>query len=337
MTGLRLFLGADHHRHAPLIDLSDGPPGFPHLETPARLLAMLEGFERLGADIQPVRGVSAETRAAVAALHAPAYLEFLEATCRSIGPLEAVLPTVFGGGGPDAPAPVRAGRFCREIGTPLTQGAFEAALNAAEAVRAAAAAFLEAGGDGVVAAVRPPGHHAGRARYGGYCFVNNAALAAETLENAGRRVAILDVDYHLGDGTAEFASPSRPYASLHADPVANYPYLDPADAAAREGPGRFYETVPPSASVEAIHAGAERLVARLAAARPDCVVLSLGLDLNGADYIQDEELSFRAPDFEGLGARVSALGLPVLTVLEGGYDVATLPDCVTAFMTGFRG
>ncbi len=332
--GLKIVAGVDHYRHAPWIDLSDGPPGVQQLEQPARLLAVLDGLARLPNETTPVKGWTAEARALVARVHDAAYLDFLERCAGALGPMRQITPTHFGVGGPDAPWDVQAGRFCREIGTAITSGAWVASMNGAETVRVAAEAFLAADkGTRVVAATRPPGHHAAPARFGGYCFLNTAVLAATALREAGRRVAILDVDYHLGDGTLDFATPETRYYSLHADFYSNYPYLSPEQpidpAAAR------LVALTEADDVASALAKAADLVAEINASGVDAVVLSLGFDLNGADAIQDLAVGFSPADFATLGDRLAALEAPVLTVLEGGYDLATLGDCAEAFFARF--
>lgn len=325
--------GASHFTHSPWIDLSDGAPGVQHPEQPARLAALLGGLERLGAEIHAVHGFGDSARALASSMHDAGYLAFLERACAALTPARQITPTLFGVGGPSAPLDVQAGRYCREIGTPITFGAFEAAMNAAEATRQGAERLLAAAPDErIVVATRPPGHHAAPARFAGYCYLNNAALAARALENAGRRVAILDVDYHLGDGTLEFATPARRYYSIHADFYANYPYLAPehgVDAAAAS-----LSALTDDDDAASVIAKTAALVAEINASDVDAVVLSLGFDLNGQDVIQDLKLGFAVSDFVALGRAVGGLRAPILSIFEGGYDLATLGACVEAFFRG---
>ncbi|MBA1149551.1 acetylpolyamine aminohydrolase, partial [Ectothiorhodospiraceae bacterium WFHF3C12] len=186
----------------------------------------------------------------------------------------------------------------------------------------------------VAALCRPPGHHAGRRRYGGYCYFNNAYLAARLLAQSGR-CAVLDVDYHLGDGSMEFATETTPYFSLHADPWTSYPYL--SEDAGGPGPGMDLTTLPAGADGAVYQQLLEGIAGRIRDEGVEFLVLSLGFDTLASDYIQDVSVGLTPADFATVGAAVAGIGANTLFLLEGGYDTAGLADCAAGFMAGYDG
>ncbi|MFB4204911.1 acetylpolyamine aminohydrolase [Arhodomonas sp. KWT2] len=330
VTPVPVFRPARHAAHQPRWDFSDGYPPVPYPEVAERIGEVLTGFGRTWPLAEhPVEGGREET---VAALHAPEYLAFLRGIGETLEEGEEYVPSIFHGDLSAGPLRFRGGMFTAEIGTPITRATRQAALDSAETARRAAAHLLEHGGH-VVALCRPPGHHAGYRRYGGYCFYNNAYVAARTVTAAGRRCPVLDVDYHLGDGSVEFAGEAAPYFSLHADPWRNYPHLD----AGWDGAGRTHvhlATLAEGTDGEAYLAQLDDALTALTATRPDAVVLSLGFDTAATDTIQDAAVGLTAADFEAIGVRLAATGLPVLVLLEGGYDVAGLAGYAEAFARG---
>lgn len=325
-----MFIPARHGQHQPAWDYSDGLPPFPHLERPERVDRVLAGFTRVRETV--VHHVEEADEQLVRALHDGGYVDCLRALDGALDEDETFIPAVFRDDPRDAPVRVRAGGYCREIGTPVAPGTLDAALNAASTAHRAAQHLVRDGGP-VAALCRPPGHHAGLRRYGGYCYFNNAYVAAGVLAEAGR-CAVLDVDYHLGDGSMEFATPETPYYSLHADPGRSYPYLAGSEGAA--GNGVNLTSLPPGASAAAYQALLDGVVADIRQLEPAFLVLSLGFDTLGSDYIQDQPVGLRPSDFRGIGASVAALGARTLFLLEGGYDTAALADCAEQFLIGYE-
>lgn len=326
---MRAFVPSEHARHAPTKDYSDGLPPFDHLEVPARVELLLAGA-REAMLVEPVE-VAHRALDEVLALHDRDYVQFLLALPDALGADAEYLPAVFRGDLSRAPLLFQGGMYCKEVGTPVGAGSIDAALSSAAAAVAAAQHAL--GGDDALAACRPPGHHAGRRRYGGYCFFNNAYLAARELSRAGRRCAVIDLDYHLGDGSLEFATPQAPYFSLHADPFRNYPYLDASHAAV--GAHATLLTFEPGTTGAQYLARVDELLAHAVDAGPDVAVISLGFDTLGSDYVQDETTAIVATDYEAIGARVARCECPLLFVFEGGYDADNLQQCSRAFFGGF--
>jgi len=324
---MKVWLPVRHARHAPRQDYSDGPPGLPHPEVAQRVDAVLAGLRAAG-EVELVE-VEAAAEDAVRALHDADYVDFLLAIAARVGDGTEYVPSVFGADLGRAPVHFRGGMYCRELGTPITGATIDAALNAAAAATSAAQ-HVASGAPTAFALCRPPGHHAGRRRYGGYCYFNNAYLAAIAAGD-GRR-AVLDIDYHLGDGSMEFATADCPYFSLHADPWTNYPYLE-AGAALDPDNGRLV-TLAPGIDIEGYVALLDGVLEEIAARGCDTLVVSTGFDTLATDTIQDAKLRIRAQDFRRIGARIASLGAKVVMVLEGGYKVDELAECAAQFVGG---
>jgi acetoin utilization deacetylase AcuC-like enzyme len=175
---------------------------------------------------------------------------------------------------------------------------------------------------------------------GGYCFLNNAAVAAEALLLRGsRRVALLDVDYHHGNGTQSlfYGRSDVLFASLHADPRFEYPfYLGHADeTGVGDGEG-FNLNLPLPAGTRGAEwfAALETACSRFAETGADALVVSLGLDTYAGDPLT--KFALEPEDFRRLGARLSRLGLPTVLVLEGGYAASELGTNATNVLDGFE-
>jgi acetoin utilization deacetylase AcuC-like enzyme len=226
-----------------------------------------------------------------------------------------------------------------DSGTPLTAGTWVAAKTGADcAVNAAHA--LRLGERGTFALTRPPGHHAGADFFGGYCFLNNAALAAQhLLDDGARRVAILDIDYHHGNGTQDifYRRGDVLFASIHADPRTEYPfYLGHADETG-EGAGLGFNLNLPLAAGSTPaqwFAALETACIRVAGFGADALVVSLGVDTFGGDPLS--RFALQSADFLRIGERIAHLGLPTAFVFEGGYAVAEIGINVVNVLEGFE-
>ena len=223
--------------------------------------------------------------------------------------------------------------------TSIGPGTFEAARAAVD-VALTAASLVSNGADGAFALCRPPGHHAARDLYGGYCFLNNAAIAAQSMRDLGaRRVAILDVDFHHGNGTQDifYERDDVQFVSLHGDPREAFPYFSGYADEVGVGKGHGFNLNLPLPSGTAFDAWAAALatgLARIREFRADALVVSLGVDT----YVGDPISFFRlqSPDFSSYGRTIAALGLPTLFLLEGGYAVADVGVNVVNVLIGFE-
>ncbi len=222
--------------------------------------------------------------------------------------------------------------------TAIDEGTYEAARAAVD-VALTAVDFLLRGQRSVFALCRPPGHHAARDLYGGYCFFNNAAIAAQALRDRGaERVAILDIDFHHGNGTQDifYDRGDVLFASIHGDPAHAFPYFsgfaEQTGTGEGEGATCNYPLLPGTdfgAWGEALEA-ALRAIARF---RAETMVVSVGTDTYERDPIGFFRL--RSDDFPKIGQRIATLGLPTLFVMEGGYAIDDLAVNTVNILRGF--
>jgi acetoin utilization deacetylase AcuC-like enzyme len=233
----------------------------------------------------------------------------------------------------------RLGLYSMDSGTPLTAGTWTAAKTGADcAVNAAHA--LRLGERAAFALTRPPGHHAGADFFGGYCFINNAALAAQHLLDDGlSRVTVLDLDYHHGNGTQSifYQRNDVQFISIHADPRHEFPfYLGHADETGA-GPGLGYNInlpLPPGTGTPDWFAALETACLRLAGYAPQALVVSLGVDTYAGDPLS--RFTLQSADFLRIGERLAWLGLPTVFVFEGGYAVNEIGVNVVNVLEGFE-
>ena len=327
---MKYFYPKLHTQHNPSLDLSDGLPGYKHLEVASRVELILKGLlKAYEAEVVYVQELADDE---VRTIHDDDYVDFLLDITKEIEGKEEYVPPIFRKDLSKAPLYFRGGMYCDEIGTPIGIGSVNAALNSAKtALNAAEYLFDEKSSAFVL--TRPPGHHAGRRRYGGYCFFNNAYLCAEKFVNAGLNAAVIDVDYHIGDGSLEFATKDMPYYSLHSNTHRNYPYLE-ADFSNENEYVTLHE-FKTGISGELYLKDVQTLLNAATKNKPDVIVLSLGFDTLGTDYTQDEYIYVQAEDYRVLGEMVGSLEQEVLILLEGGYDAEYLDVCAENFMSGF--
>jgi acetoin utilization deacetylase AcuC-like enzyme len=335
----------DHVLHESPGELNSGEfvPAFEKPERAAIILSRVRAVE-LGA----VRPPEAFPLEAITRIHDPRMVHLLQtagADWAALGRAGAAFPFTFFTRGmrADRVPQTLEGRlayFCFDAGTPITATSWQAIRSSADVALTGAKAIADGAG-AVYALCRPPGHHAGSDHYGGYCFLNNAAIATQALLDGGaRRIAILDVDYHHGNGTQQIFYARRDVlvVNIHATPDQEYPYLlgfaDEPGIGAGEG---FNLNLPLPWGTEwndwsaALEAGC----ARVADYAPDVLVVSLGVDTYKNDPISQFQLDHE--HFTRMGARIARLGLPTLFVQEGGYAVAEIGINAVNVLTGFEG
>ena len=234
----------------------------------------------------------------------------------------------------------RAGYWGLDSAAPLVAGTYEAARSAVDV--ALTAMDLVLGGERLAYGLcRPPGHHAARSMYGGYCFFNNAAIVADALTRAtGERVAIIDVDYHHGNGSQQifWRRADVRYVSIHADPERAYPYfLGRADETGEaDGAGENLNIPLRAGATDADYlAATDRAVDAIAAAPGSIVVVSLGFDTYGLDPIGDFALTTEV--YHEVGRRVAALDRRLVILQEGGYHRPSLGENARAWLRGAEG
>lgn len=231
------------------------------------------------------------------------------------------------------------GRYSYDAATPITARTWQSAYWSAQTALTALQPLLDGAATLSFALCRPPGHHAGADYCGGYCYLNNAAIAARAAIDAGRsKVAILDVDYHHGNGTQDIFLEAGDifFVSIHADPATDYPFFwgHEDETGMGEGLGTTLNLVLPRGSALAPYLAAlDRALAAIAKFGPSLLILSFGADTYEGDPISSFKI--RTSDFPVIAARISTLGLPILIVMEGGYAVDALGENVSAFLSGF--
>jgi acetoin utilization deacetylase AcuC-like enzyme len=228
------------------------------------------------------------------------------------------------------------GYYCTDSTTPILANTWEAAYWAAQLALTAASHVQQHNG-AAYALCRPPGHHAYTDMYGGYCFLNNAAIAAHWLTQSGAKVAIVDVDYHHGNGTQAifYDRDDVFFCSIHADPDEEYPYYCgfAHEKGAGSGYGRTLNLPLPLGTADTAYlATLEQALTQAAQFDPDFVIVSLGVDTAVGDPIGRFQLTEAA--FGKMGERFKQLNKPILVLQEGGYHLDTLGQNVLAFLQG---
>jgi len=335
-----------HLGHNPQEEIADSRTHSPHEHT-GRAEAIRE---TLGADAAfVVRDAVEHGTEPIEAVHDPGLVSFLARAWEryqvEVRPSREVVPDFFyrstmrgAMGEPVAPTAISAelGWWCFETTTPITQGTYAAARGAVDAALTATDLVL-GGARHAYALCRPPGHHAARALYGGYCFFNNAAIAAQHAASRGHRVTVLDVDYHHGNGTQEifYERADVQFVSLHADPTRAYPFLtghaDETGAGVGAGATRNFPLAARTGDDEFV-AVLREACAEVAAFAPDVVVVSLGVDTFDGDPICD--LALTRDGFARCGSVVGSLRRPTVVVQEGGYALNELGANVRAWLGG---
>lgn len=329
---MRCFWDERQRRHAPSGEFFNGAL-HGAAEHPGRVDAILRAVGRTEKPAD--RGTEPLLK-----VHAPAYVEFLQsahgrwlASGRKGDAFPYTFPVI--GRRPLELDRIDAllGQYGFDTASPIGPGTWESAYWSAQTALAALEAVL--GGDkSAFALCRPPGHHSGRDYFGGYSYLNNAAIAAEAALAAGRqRVAILDVDYHHGNGTQNiFAGRDAiAFASIHADPATDYPfYWGHSD----ESAGNVLNLpLPRGTDWSGFASALDRAMDWIAAFEPEMLVVSFGADTHEADPISHFRL--KTADYSPMARRIAAIGVPAVVVMEGGYAVDHLGANVAAFLGGF--
>ena len=334
---MRVFFDDRQAGHAPAREFHNGE-WVAYAETPGRPASILD---RSGG-AEPVRDFGLEP---ILAVHDADYLAFLRdahANWRAAERAGDAIGYTFPIRGrrklPLKRIDAALGAYAFDAATPIAEGTWDAAYWSAQCALTALE-DIAAGARHAFALCRPPGHHAGRDYLGGYCYLNNAAIAARHAQTLGLGpVAVLDVDYHHGNGTQDIflRDASVFYASIHADPATDYPfYWGYSDERGEgEGIGSTLNLPLPrgtgwSAYAAALGSALDAIVQWEAA----MLVVSFGADTFARDPIS--YFLLERDDFARLGTVIAECGLPTLVVMEGGYAVAELGANVAAFLSGF--
>jgi acetoin utilization deacetylase AcuC-like enzyme len=345
---MKCFYAATHAAHAPVWYVADGCVR-PCPEVPARAVAIARTLADAGMEVEDLEGVRGpDAWPALRGVHEAGYLDYLR-TVHDLWSAEFgacdVLPDTFVPRGmrgvrrPTKPA-AQAGYYCFDMAAPIGAETWAAALGSATCAVAAARTVLH-GERSAYAVCRPPGHHAGTDYCGGFCFLNNVAIAAQfCLLEGKKRVAIVDVDYHHGNGTQDifYARGDVLFVSIHAEPNTQYPYFwgHAEETGVDAGAGCNVNLPLPRGCGPVVWMEAlDRALERVAAFGPEVLLVSLGVDTAAVDGIGDFNLE--PDDFSEVGRRIAGLGLPTVFVQEGGYNVEQIGRSVLAVLRGFEG
>lgn len=342
---MKTFYTADHRLHHSGMEVSFGSI-VETFEKPERAEIVLSRIKEVG--LGPVLDPQHYGREPIERVHTPDYLDFLEnvfAEWRAAGRDGEVWPYSWRHrsmppiDSPPSGLDARLSYYSFDMAGSITQTTWQAARRAADTALAGADAVL-AGDRAAFSLCRPPGHHAGRDFFGGYCYLNNAAIAAQRLRDSGHgRVAIFDIDYHHGNGTQEifYDRADVLLASLHGDPDFEFPFhLGYAhECGAGSGAGYNLNFPLPAGTGWADWRDAfEDAHERIRDFQPSALVVSLGVDTFKGDPISQFKLD--SEHFLVIGARIAALDLPTLFVMEGGYAVEALGVNAVNVLQGFE-
>lgn len=337
---MKAFYAEEQKRHNPKAFLSSGAPQ-PNPEQPERVERLLVGAKAAGCVVERPHNYGLGP---ISAVHTPEYIDFLQHIYprwrRIEGASEEVIPNIHPiarNGSYPASAVGQAGYHMADTSCPISARTWESACWSAWSAVAAAEA-LQSGAASSYALCRPPGHHAFADVAGGFCFINNSAVAAQHLRRSAMRVAIIDVDLHHGNGTQGifYARPDVLTVSIHADPVRFYPFFWGHADERGEGPGLGYNLnlpLPRKTADEGFLAALDAGIKRVRAFAPDAIIVALGLDAFEGDPFGG--LSVTTPGFAKIGEKLGGLKLPTVIVQEGGYLCDGLGDNLTSFLGGF--
>ena len=348
---MHIFISDKHQDHSPQYEFYRGER-VPCFESPDRLNIVRAALQ---SSTHSFQSVEHDSRELLHKVHSAKYLNFIETAWQqwlaldpenaSVQPFPSawpirslrsdIEPTNF---------VAKLGLYSMDNGSPMVAGTWAAAKAGADATMSAA---LHLNGlmendprAAVFCATRPPGHHAGKDFMGGYCFLNNAAIATEALlQQSHAKVAILDVDFHHGNGTQSifYDRSDVLFTSIHGDPKTEYPFfLGHADERG-DGEGEGYNFNYPLAagsSAQQWFAALDSASQQVSLNGASALVVSLGLDTFSGDPISNFELS--TADFKTLGEKINQIGLPTIFILEGGYATSELGVNTVQVIDGFE-
>ena len=341
---MKTCFSEDHRLHFPQAELAGGQFVTPY-ERPSRVEYILARLKERG--LGEIEAPGPVDMGPVHQLIDHGYLEFLE-TAWDAWKAAGMAGEIIAAGVPARrmrtdriPRYIdgRVGYYCHASETAITRGTWAAALSSMASAQSAQRA-VAGGARAAFALCRPPGHHATSDQYGGYCFLNNAAVAAEMFRLDGApRIAVLDIDFHHGNGTQDifYARGDVLFASLHGDPMEAYPYFlghaDERGTGEGEGANLNYPMQPGTPYgpwAEAL----DDAIARIRRFGAEALVVSLGVDAYKDDPISFFRLD--SPDFADAGRRIAGLGLPTVFCMEGGYAIEAVGVNTVNVLEGFE-
>ena len=339
---MKIFYSEKHRQHEPPFEIFDGGLRVPYLENSDRMNKILNALHNVDwADIQEPTDFGLDPLRAV---HDPDYLDFLASAWTEwldTHPKDpsTLIPATFAlRRQPHKPKSLlgRAGYYMMDLSACIVAGTYPAALASANCALNAAETVAN-GARSAFALCRPPGHHAGKDYAGGYCFINNAAVAANWLSSKGQ-VAVLDIDYHCGNGTQDmfYSRDDVLTISIHADPDYEYPsYIGYAD---ERGKGRGFGyhhnfPLPAGTSDDAYLQTLDQALQKIREFQPTYLVVSAGMDIYADDPLGTIKVT--TGGIGEIGRGIASLALPTVIVMEGGYANEALGKNIMAFLSPF--
>ena len=340
---MRVIYSEDHKLRDAKTELHNGQLVTP-FEGPFRAEWILDGVRAAGfIDVVAPERHGLETAMKV---HDRGYLEFLSRAWdmwKATGAAGEAIPTSF----PVRRSTLRVpndidallGYYANAAETAITDGTYQAAVASMQCA-VTGADWLNGGNRFAFSLCRPPGHHAGIDLFGGYCFINNSGVAAQRLlDHGARKIAVLDVDFHHGNGTQDlfYRRGDVFTASLHGDPIHAFPYFlghaDEVGEGEGEGANRNYPMAR-GTSFDVWSAALADALSRVKAFGAEAIVVALGVDTFERDPISF--FTLKSEDFIRMGEMISAIGLPVVTCMEGGYGVPEIGLNVANVLRGLE-
>ena len=341
-----IIYSEDHRKRASKTELYGGEL-LPPFECPERMDFILEAIEKTS--LGTIHSPKDFGRDPITAIHDEGFVTFIE-TCwqewvaagfkgeaiASVWPSRSMpsprIPSFIDG---------KMGYYTLASETSISAGTAEAAYTSAQVALTAADAIMKGQAKMMFALCRPPGHHASKDQFGGYCFYNNAAIAAQHMRDQGAaKVAILDVDFHHGNGTQAifYDRDDVLFLSLHGDPAEAFPYFLGYAEETGLGAGEGYNVnypMPPKTPYSKWSEALDDALGRIRAFGADSLIVSFG-----ADTFENDPISFfklTSADFIDMGRRIATLNLPTLTVMEGGYAVSEVGTNTVNLLLGMEG
>ena len=329
---MKIFYSENHRQHNPPFEVFDGGQRVPYLENPDRMDKILNALRSTNwAEIIEPDDFGLDP---ILAVHDAGYIHFLAASwdewraaepeVESATDNSALLPATFAlRRQPRVPKSLlgRAGYYIMDLSAVIVGGTYQAALSSANCALSGAK-FVSETSSPAFALCRPPGHHAGKDYGAGYCFINNTSVAANYLSAKGK-VAVLDIDYHAGNGTQDIFYDRADVLtiSIHGDPDFEYPhFIGFADETGTGNGLGFHRNFPlPAGTDDAKYLSAlDQAIEMIRDFAPKYLVVSTGMDIYEGDLLGKFKIT-RA-GIRQIGKRIAALNLPSLVVMEGGYD-----------------
>ncbi len=307
-----------------------------YVESPVRINRILDKIESMG--IFERTEVKHYSEKNILAVHDRGYVNYLKKVCTMVEKGRSLYPYVFpirNNSRPPKELPVRAGYYCIDTFTPINENAYLAAKRAVDCALTVTEKVLEGYRFGY-ALVRPPGHHAEYNVFGGFCYFNSVAVAANYLSRYGR-VAVLDIDYHHGNGTQDifYSRPDVLTISIHGHPGFAYPYFSGFrdEKGDREGLGcNINIPLPEHITFEQYRIALTSAVQKISTSGCKFLIVALGLDTAKGDPTGTWPLLPK--DFISVGRMIGTLRLPTIVIQEGGYKIRSLGTNAQHFFKG---